>query len=119
DVPIHFEGRLVVKFSDEIDEYDGEVMWISPSASEVDLAQYIYESIVLSLPYQRVHPEGMCDPEMLARFKIVSDAEFAAIEARQRAENAAESSEGQSEEWKKLEALRVQLALDERDKNKE
>ncbi|MEG0499071.1 MAG: DUF177 domain-containing protein [Alistipes sp.] len=119
DVPIHFEGRLVVKFSDEIDEYDGEVMWISPSASEVDLAQYIYESIVLSLPYQRVHPEGMCDPEMLARFKIVSDAEFAAIEARQRAENAAESSEEQSEEWKKLEALRVQLALDERDKNKE
>ena len=44
-----------------------------PGEDEVDLAQYIYESIVLSLPYQRVHPEGECDPEMLGRFRIVSD----------------------------------------------
>ena len=78
-----FRGHLTVKFSDgETDEYDGEMMWISPSESEVDLAQYIYESIVLSLPYQRVHPEGECDPAMLERFRIVSDSEFAAIEAR-------------------------------------
>ncbi|MEG1611638.1 MAG: DUF177 domain-containing protein [Alistipes sp.] len=116
DVPVHFDGRLVVKFSDEVDEYDGEVMWISPSASEVDLTQYIYESIVLSLPYQRVHPEGMCDPEMLAHFKIVSDAEFAAIEAQLHAEAAAEPAEAQSDEWKKLEALRVKLALEDLNK---
>ncbi|MDE6865313.1 MAG: DUF177 domain-containing protein [Alistipes sp.] len=80
-VPVDFEGQLLVRFSDlPADEYDGEVLWLSPAEREVDLTQYLYESIVLSLPYQRVHPEGGCDPEMLKRFRIVSDEEFAAIE---------------------------------------
>ena len=67
-VAVDYAGNLVVKFSDEIDDYDGEVMWISPSEDKVDLTQYIYESIVLSLPYRRVHEEGKCNPEMLASF---------------------------------------------------
>lgn len=79
-VPIDFEGQLLVKFSDEVEEYDGEVMWLLPVESEIDLMQYIYESIVLSLPYQRVHPEGECDPVMIERFRIVTDQEFAQIE---------------------------------------
>lgn len=78
---VAFEGQLPVKFSDEPREYDGEVMWLLPGEDEIDLTQYIYESIVLSLPYQRVHPEGGCDPEMLRRFRIVNDDEFAGIEA--------------------------------------
>lgn len=104
-VPIRFEGTLLVKFSDEIREYDGEVLWLSPAENEVDLSQYIYESIVLSLPYQRVHPEGECDPEMLKRFRIVSGEEFAAIEA------GAEGEEEQlaQDEWSKLAALRRQM----------
>lgn len=108
DVPVCFDGKLLVKFSDETDEYDGETMWISPSESELDLTQYIYESIVLSLPYRRVHPDGACDPEMLARFDIVTDAEFAALEARAEEETAPLGMP--EEEWGKLEALREQLA---------
>lgn len=81
NVPIHYEGQLLVKFSDEVHEYDGEVMWLLPMEDEVDLTQYIYESIVLALPYQRVHPDGECNPEMLERFRIVSDEEFGGIEA--------------------------------------
>jgi uncharacterized metal-binding protein YceD (DUF177 family) len=47
----------------------------------IDLEQYIYESIVLSLPLQRVHPEDvhgqpLCNPAMLERFKIVTQEEF-------------------------------------------
>ena len=80
-VPVDFEGQLLVRFSDlPADEYDGEVLWLSPTEREVDLTQYLYESIVLSLPYQRVHPEGGCNPEMLKRFQIVSDEEFSVIE---------------------------------------
>ena len=81
-VPIDFEGRLVVKFSEEVHEYDGEVMWMLLGEYQVDLKQYKYESIMLSLPYHRVHPEGICNPDMLERFRIVSDQEFASIEAR-------------------------------------
>lgn len=103
-VPIDFEGQLVVKFSDEVHEYDGEVMWMLPGEDRVELAQYIYESIVLSLPYQRVHPDGECNPEMLERFRIVSDREFASIEAA--AEAVGEHNDG---EWAKLAALREQM----------
>lgn len=108
DVPVHFEGELLVRLSDETDEYDGEVMWLSPSESELSLAQYLYESIVLALPYQRIHPDGGCNPEMLSRFHIVSDEEFAAIEARAESAEAAQTPRQQSE-WQKLEALRKQM----------
>ena len=50
-------------------------MWISPADGEVSLAQYIYESIVLALPYSRVHADGECDPDMLARFTVVESAD--------------------------------------------
>ncbi len=102
-IPIDFEGRLLVKFSDEVREYDGEVLWLLPGEELVDLTQYIYESIVLSLPYQRVHPEGECNPEMLERFRIVSEHEFSAIEQR------AASHEHNGGEWAKLAALREQM----------
>ena len=110
-IPIDFEGRLLVKFSDEPREYDGEVLWLLPGEDEVDLSQYIYESIVLSLPYQRVHPEGECDPEMLKRFRIVSDEEFSAIE------NRAEEHGVPEGEWAKLAALREQMEADEAAEN--
>lgn len=96
NVPIHYEGQLLVKFSDEVHEYDGEVMWLLPMEDEVDLTQYIYESIVLALPYQRVHPDGECNPEMLERFRIVSDEEFGGIEARAEAEG---RNEGEWPSW--------------------
>ena len=110
-VPIDFEGQLLVKFSDEPREYDGEVLWLLPGEDEVDLSQYIYESIVLSLPYQRVHPEGECDPEMLKRFRIVSDEEFSAIE------NRAEEHAVPEGEWAKLAALRERMEADEAEEN--
>lgn len=109
-VPIDFRGRLLVKFSDEPGEYDGEVMWLLPAEDRVDLSQYIYESIVLSLPYQRVHPEGECDPEMLRRFRIVSNEEFARVEAR-----AGAAAEGP---WEKLSALRERMEADAEETDK-
>ena len=108
-VPVAFEGELLVKFSDEIRDYDGEVMWLSPAETEVDLSQYIYESIVLSLPYQRVHPDGECDPEMLGRFRIVTDEEFSAIEARAAADEGSIPAESRSA----LEALKRRLEADD------
>lgn len=89
--PVHFEGRPVVKISDSIPEgerysgdahreannSDGDVLWISPADDSLDMGQYIYESIMLSLPFQRVHPDiKECNPDMLKRFRIVSESEF-------------------------------------------
>ena len=111
-VPIDFAGEVLVKFSDQVHEYDGEVIWLLPGEDRVDLKQYIYESIVLSLPYQRVHPEGECNPEMLERFRIVSEGEFEAIEKR------AVSHEHNEGEWAKLAALREQMQAEEAQKKR-
>jgi uncharacterized metal-binding protein YceD (DUF177 family) len=67
DIPIDFNGELAVRFSDTVSDYDGEQMWIA-QGEELSLAQYIYESIIISLPYRRVHADGECNPDMLARF---------------------------------------------------
>ncbi len=108
-LPIDFAGRLTVFFSEVPGEYDGETMWLSPVEEEVDLAQYLYESVVLSLPYQRVHPEGGCDPEMLKRFRIVSNKEFEAIE-----KESAYSTEGLGEAQRTtLERLKRQMEAGE------
>ena len=104
-LPIDYAGELVVKFSTEEQEYDGEVMWLYPGDSEVDLSHYIYESVILSLPYQRVHAEVECNPEMLERFRIVSAEEFSAIEA----EAADEEETVKGSEWEKLAALKQQM----------
>lgn len=65
-VEIEYSNPLVVKFTaDEqlANEFDGEVMWIT--SDQLDLAHYIYESIILSLPYQRVHQDiANCNPEV-------------------------------------------------------
>jgi len=112
-VPIDFKGDLVVKISDEQGEYDGDVMWISPADDELDLTQYIYESIVLSLPYRRVHPEGECDPDMTARFRSVSAEELERIEARAEAADARGLDAGDKA---KLAALKERM-LDDEDKH--
>lgn len=106
--PVHFEGHPVVKISDAIPDgerysgdahravnnSDGEVLWISPAENSLDMEQYIYESILLSLPFQRVHPDLKdCNPDMLRRFRIVSEEEFedlTAAAAHRDAETAAE-----------------------------
>lgn len=105
-LPVNFDGRLTVRFSDETAEYDGETMWLSPAETEVDLAQYIYESILLSLPYSRVHPDGECDPSMLARFTVATAEEF------DRMEEAAErrqTSGVSREDMDKLAALKARI----------
>ena len=112
-LPIDFSDRLTVEITDELGEYDGEVMWVLPAEDMVDLSQYIYESIVLSLPYQRVHPEGECDPEMLKRFRIVSGEEFAAVEAEAQASESETISEDQQ---KLLATLRDKLVAEENSK---
>lgn len=81
ELPVDVESTLQVRFSETENESDGDIMWLNPAETEISLAQYIYETIYLSLPCQRVHEDDEngnsgCDPEMLARFKVVDQDEF-------------------------------------------
>lgn len=73
---IRFEGSLFVKFSSLIKEEEGDVIYVDPNEGELNLALYIYESICLSLPYQKIHPmdengKSTCNPEMLERLEAI------------------------------------------------
>ena len=70
--PLNFSGTLYLKPEEEAwDDKDRvDVILVAADESEVQLAQYFYESILLSLPLKRVHPDdeegnSTCDPEML------------------------------------------------------
>ena len=108
-IDIDYEGHLIVRISTEEGEYDGEVMWLNPAEEKLDLTQYIYESIILSLPYQRVHTEGECNPDMMARFAQVTAAELEAIEARAGRGDKPTIDEG---DFNKLAALKAQMEQD-------
>lgn len=79
DLPISYKGTLYVKFSDEKGEEGEEIIILTHDDSEVNLAQYIYESICLSLPYQRYHgmngTKTKCNKEMIKKLKNLSSKE--------------------------------------------
>lgn len=72
--PIDYFGTLVVKITEEQGEDDGDIIWLHPSDFKLSLAQYIYESAILSLPFQCVHPSlSECNEDMLKRFTVEPD----------------------------------------------
>ncbi len=78
-LPVNTNARLIVKFGEEYREESEEIIVISEREGVVDLSWQMYEFIVLSLPMQRMHPEGECDPEMISvmnRYSSGSQTEF-------------------------------------------
>ncbi|WP_413999565.1 YceD family protein [Flavobacterium sp. W1B] len=56
DMPVKGDMRLIVRFG-EVYNNDNEELLILPFGEfEIDIAQYIYEMIALSVPLRRVHP---------------------------------------------------------------
>ena len=42
-----------------------EVIYLPESEGEYDLSQVVYDYICTSLPVQRVHPDGLCNTEVM------------------------------------------------------
>jgi len=59
--PLELELRnafmVVVKFGDAFDDSDPDILVLPHGEYEVDLAQYLFELVALSVPYQKVKPE--------------------------------------------------------------
>lgn len=60
DQPIDNNIDLVVKFGNEFNNENDEILIIPHGEHKVNLAQYIYELTVLSVPAKRIHP-GVID----------------------------------------------------------
>ncbi len=58
--PVNNDMDLIVKFGEEYNDDDDEILIIPHGEYKIDIAQYLYEFIVLSVPAKRIHP-GVLD----------------------------------------------------------
>jgi uncharacterized metal-binding protein YceD (DUF177 family) len=68
DLPIKGEIKLIVNFGDTFNDENEELLVLPHGEYEFNIAQYIYESIILSVPTKRVHPgvkDGTLDSKAL------------------------------------------------------
>ena len=72
-LPVSYQGRMYVKFGIMYDEPSDEIIILPHEENEFNVAQLIYEFIVVSMPLRSVHedPED-CDPEMISKLEEFS-----------------------------------------------
>ena len=56
DLPIKGKIKLIVNFGEEFNNDNDELLILPHGEHQIDITQYIYEMIVLSVPTKRVHP---------------------------------------------------------------
>lgn len=72
DLPIQSDLEIIVKFGDEYNDDNDEILVIPHGAHEVNIAQYIYEMLVLAVPQKRAHPgieDGTLESEILDKLE--------------------------------------------------
>ena len=80
DMPIDVQIKLSVKYGSEESSEDPqqgerEVIFIPETDAEMDMSQIIYDYVCLSLPMQRMHDEGDCNPEVMKRYGAPEETE--------------------------------------------
>jgi uncharacterized metal-binding protein YceD (DUF177 family) len=56
DLPINPHHELVVKFGEEFNDENDELLVLPHGSHQVDVAQTLFETVVLAVPQKRVHP---------------------------------------------------------------
>jgi len=69
---IESSNRLYIKFGDTPYEQTEKIIIISQNETHIDVSQFAYEFVHLTLPLRRIHPGGNqevdnCDPEVLKK----------------------------------------------------
>ena len=65
---------IFVKFSETEQQNDEKVLWLCTGEHSVNLAQLIYEFIIVSIPLKHIHPEdengdSICNKEMIRKIE--------------------------------------------------
>ena len=72
-LPVEASPRFVIRFDPSAPEMEGDrEVLVAEDPSVLDMHQVVYDYVYMSLPIQRVHPEGECDPETV---KYLSEGE--------------------------------------------
>ncbi|MDR0231535.1 MAG: DUF177 domain-containing protein [Dysgonamonadaceae bacterium] len=69
DLTVDTNNRLIVKLGKEYAEESDEIIIIPEEEGEINLAWFIYEFIVLTIPIKHVHAPGKCNKTMTTKLK--------------------------------------------------
>ncbi|PZX44016.1 uncharacterized metal-binding protein YceD (DUF177 family) [Nonlabens dokdonensis] len=75
DLEINASMDLVIKFGEAFNDDNEELLILSHGDYEFNIAQYVYEMIVLSIPQKRVHPgveDGSLESDVLEKLEELS-----------------------------------------------
>lgn len=78
DLPIKGNLRIVVQFGEEFNNENEELLILPHGEHQVDVSQYIYEMIALSVPVKRIHPgikDGTLNTEALDKLNELKASE--------------------------------------------
>lgn len=62
-------NKLIVKFGAEYSEESDEIVIIPEEEGEINIAWFLYEFIMLSLPMKHVHPAGQCNKVVSSKLR--------------------------------------------------
>lgn len=109
DLPIENEFNLVVKFGEEFNDDHDEILILPMNEYEINLSQYIYELLVLSIPVKRVSPEAAEDEDFDEEefdFLFGDEDEDNEMEESQEEETTSDSDQADIDpRWEKLKKL--------------
>jgi uncharacterized metal-binding protein YceD (DUF177 family) len=103
DLPIKGKLKLIVRFGETFNNDNEELLILPFGEFEIDIAQYIYEMIVLSIPLRRVHPgvkDGSLKTEALTKLK-----ELAIEEQKKEKKEEEKQQDNTDPRWDKLKQL--------------
>ncbi len=78
DHKVQTEFDLIVKFGSSLENNSDEILMIPEGSYQINIAQNLYEIVVLSLPIKRVHPgieSGELKNEILTKLKALEPRE--------------------------------------------
>ena len=90
EIPVDTTVRFSVKFGQEPEmgtrgnDDEREIVFLPEDDTDLDMSQIVYDYTCLSLPMQRVHPDGECDPETV---KYISSGEMEQTEETEAVES--------------------------------
>lgn len=102
EMEVYNERTLIVKLGAEYLEESDECVIIPAREGVLDLSWMLYEDVVLSLPMQRMHPDGACEESMARLYRELSTQRLASDQ-----DGVERDDEGIDQRWAALKQLKV------------
>jgi len=74
DLPVFLKKQLIVKTESREHQEEDDMVTLATGEKDIDIAPYVYQYVVLSLPMQKLHPpekdgSRACNTEVLSKLK--------------------------------------------------